>query len=313
MGANRFDARTRVIEAALAAARRAGKPHDEAVILTELGQLRYDQDRYTEARQHFRASLSLFRELHYLPGQAAALAGLGIACREPGRFAEGVHFVDQAAVILEQAGDDIGIGYSRRIAGSVRLELGDYPGALADLTASLDAYRRAGSRLGEGHTLRTLGLYHRARDEWHQAEHRCRESVDIFHELGDELMEAYAVRALAKTRMRQGHHGEALPRLEWALSVSHTMGDRWGQGATLRVLGQLHLAQGRLGLAEACLDAARDIWQSMEVPVWQARLDRDRALLLAARGDEEGAQIAREQARRVFHDHGAREYHELKG
>ncbi|MEV4411220.1 BTAD domain-containing putative transcriptional regulator [Catellatospora sp. NPDC049609] len=311
MGAGRFDTRTRVIEAALTAARRAGKPHDEAVILTELGQLRYDQDRYTEARQHFRASLSLFRELGDPPGQAAALAGLGIACREPGRFAEGVHFLDQAAALLEQAGDDIGIGYSRRIAGSVRLELGDYPGALADLNASLAAYRRAGSRLGEGHTLRTLGLYHRARDEWAQAEQRCDESVAIFHELGDELMEAYAVRALAKTHLRQGRPDEALPRLEWALSISHTMGDRWGQGATLRVLGQLHLAQDRLDLAEACLDAARDIWQSMEVPVWQARIDRDRALLLAARGDDAGARIAREHARRVFHDHGAREYHEL--
>lgn len=310
MGANRFEARTRVIEAALTAARRAGKPHDEAVILTELGQLRYDQDRYTEARQHFRAALSLFRDLSDLPGQAAALAGLGIACREPGRFAEGVHFLDQAAALLHDAGDDIGIGYSRRIAGSVRLELGDYDGALADLTESLAAYRRAGSRLGEGHTLRTLGLYHRARDDWAQAEQLCRESAEIFHDLGDELMEAYAVRALAKTRLRQGHHAEALPRLEWALAVSHTMGDRWGQGATLRVLGQLHLAQRRLDLAEACFDAAHDIWQSMDVPVWQARLDRDRALLLEARGDGAAARAVRDRARRVFHDHGAREHRE---
>jgi DNA-binding SARP family transcriptional activator len=313
MGANRFAARTRVIEAALTAARRAGKPHDEAVILTELGQLRYDQDHYTEARRQFRAALSLFRELNDLPGQAAALAGLGIACREPGRFAEGVHFLDQAATLLHDARDDIGIGYSRRIAGSVRLELGDYDRALADLTESLAAYRRAGSRLGEGHTLRTLGLYHRARDEWAQAERRCAESAAIFHDLGDELMEAYAVRALAKARMRQGHHGEALPRLEWALSVSHTMGDRWGQGATLRVLGQLHLAEHRLDLAEACFDAAHDIWQAMDVPVWQARLELDRSRLLAARGDTAAAQTARARARRTFHDHGAREIRELDG
>ncbi|GAA2387228.1 SARP family transcriptional regulator [Catellatospora methionotrophica] len=311
MGANRFAARTRVIEAALTAARRAAKPHDEAVILTELGQLRYDQDHYTEARRQFRAALSLFRELNDLPGQATALAGLGIACREPGRFAEGVHFLDQATALLHDARDDIGIGYCRRIAGSVRLELGDYDGALADLTESLAAYRRAGSRLGEGHTLRTLGLYHRARDEWDDAERRCAESAEIFHELGDELMEAYAVRALAKARMRQGHHGEALPRLEWALSVSHTMGDRWGQGATLRVLGQLHLAEHRLDLAQACFDAAHDIWQSMDVPVWQARLDLDRSRLLAARGDTAGARTAQARARQVFHDHGARELAEL--
>ncbi|MBV1851923.1 AfsR/SARP family transcriptional regulator [Catellatospora tritici] len=308
MGTNRFEARSRVVEAALSAARKAGQPHDEAVILTELGQLRYDQDHYADARRHFRASLSLFRDLDDQPGQAAALAGLGIACREPGRLAEGIHFLDQAVALLHEAGDDTGIGYARRLAGSIRLELGDYPGAWDDLFESLAAYRRVGSRLGEGHTLRTLGLYHRARDEWDRARELCEQSVEIFREQRDELMEAYAVRALAKTRLRQGFPDEALPRLEWALSVSHTMGDRWGQAATLRVLGQLHLACGRLDLAEACLDAALGIWQTMDVPVWRARLDRDRAALLTARGEPDAAAEMLERARKVFHDHGAREY-----
>ncbi|MEU8265282.1 tetratricopeptide repeat protein [Micromonospora sp. NPDC048999] len=131
-------------------------------MLAELAQLRYDQDRYTEARQHFQESVSRFRDVGETQGTAAALAGLGTACREPGHLAEALHFLAQASALLLAAGDDTGIGYTLRLTGSVRLEQGDYPAALADLTESLAAYRRVGSRRGEALTVRSIGLYHRA-------------------------------------------------------------------------------------------------------------------------------------------------------
>ncbi|HCT75780.1 MAG TPA: AfsR family transcriptional regulator [Micromonosporaceae bacterium] len=312
VGANRFEIRTRISEAAFAAARQAGDRRSEAIMLAERGQLRYDQDHYAEARQQFGEALSIFRELEDKHGQAAALAGLGLACREPGHLVESLHFLDQATKLLEPLGDDIGIGYTRRLSGSVRLEQGDYPAAREDLDKSLQAYLRAGSKRGEGCTLRTFGLYHRARGELDQAVQTSSRAADIFRELGDDLMEAYAVRAAAKAQLRQGRLDEALPALEGSLATSRAAGDRWGQGATLRVLGELHLVEGRLDLAGSCLKAAMEVWETMDVPLWRARTERDMALLSELSGDQEQAQVLRKRAAMVFRDHGAREYRELK-
>ncbi|GHJ43601.1 hypothetical protein Cs7R123_09430 [Catellatospora sp. TT07R-123] len=62
LGVNRFAARERINQAALAAAVRAGDRHGEAVMLAELGHLRYLQDRFPEARQQFTEALAVFRD-----------------------------------------------------------------------------------------------------------------------------------------------------------------------------------------------------------------------------------------------------------
>ncbi|MDI1462899.1 BTAD domain-containing putative transcriptional regulator [Catellatospora sp. KI3] len=310
-GADRFEVRERVVGAALAAARRAGDGFREAVMLADLGGLRYMQDRYTESQQVYGQALGRFREVGDVRGQAAALAGLGGSCRESGRLAEAVHFLEQAATLLEGLGEDTGIGYTRRLIGSVRLEQGRYEQAWTNLEQSVAAYRRSGSRRGEALSLRTLGLYHRARDEHGPAERACAEAVEIFEQIGHPFLRTYAVRSLAKARLRQGRLGEALAPLEETLAASRIAQDRFGQASSLRTLGELHLAAGRLDLAEEFLVAARQLWSVLELPLWEARTDRDLALLRRAQGDEAAAAALVAGARKVFHEHGTREYDEL--
>ncbi|NRQ35398.1 tetratricopeptide repeat protein [Nonomuraea sp. NN258] len=309
LGVNRFEARERINAAALAAARRADDLRGEAIMLAELGQLRYLQDRFAESKHHFGQALDVFRRLGEPHGQAVALVGLAAVCREPGRLAEASYFLDQAAALVRRTGDEAGIAHVQRLAGSVRLERGDFPGAWASLTESLAAYRHLGSRRGEGLTLRTMSLHHRAVGEFDQAVTTAEAAVAIFRRLGDRLMTAYAVRARAKAELRMGRVRETLEPLEWCLSVCQAMGDRWGQAITLRTLGELHLADGRLDDAEACLASAIELWEAMEAPLWRARTERDVALLLRARGLDAADVLAR--AVRTFHDHGAREYTEL--
>ncbi|MBO3749829.1 winged helix-turn-helix domain-containing protein [Streptosporangiaceae bacterium NEAU-GS5] len=310
LGVNRFGARERIVRAALAAARAAGDRHSEAVVLADLGNLRYLQDRYGESRRYFGDALGAFSELGDVRGQAVALAGLGAACRESGRLVEALHFLDEASQLFTVLDEDIGIGHLRRLAASVRLERGDYDDAWAGLQESLAAYRRAGCRRGEGLTLRTMSLYHRARAELHEAVETAGRAVDIFRELGDPLLEAYSIRAQAKARLRLGACEQALAPLEWVLSVCQDMGDRLGHGITLRTLGELHLAEGRYDDATTCLTAALSVWEGMEVPLWRARAERDLALLHDLRGEPDGA-VLRARASKVFHDHGAREFLEL--
>ncbi|WP_326557674.1 AfsR/SARP family transcriptional regulator [Micromonospora sp. NBC_01796] len=310
-GANRFEFRSRIVNAALEASVLAGNLHGEADMLTELAHLRYSEDRYSESRQHFGEALSRFRALGNVRGQASALAGLGLACREPGHLAEALHFLNQSAELLRTLDDAVGLGYVHRVRGSVLLEQGNFPAALADLELSMSAYRRTGSQRGVAYTLRSLGLYHRARGDYHEALRVCAEAAEIFAELGNDLMHSYAVRAHATTQLRMGLVDEALPRLEWVLSVARDARDRWGQGVALRVLGQLHLAEGRLDLAEDLLDSAMSLWDTVQAPLWRARTEYVLSLVYRARGDLDAADRAYANAHRVFHDRNSREYVEL--
>ncbi|MEE1929239.1 BTAD domain-containing putative transcriptional regulator [Streptomyces sp. TRM 70351] len=313
LGNNRFEFRERITGLALEAARRVGDQRSKAVMHAELAQMRYAQDRFTEARAHYGEALDGFRVECDVRNQATALAGLGTACREPGHLTEALHFLDQAGVLLRALDDHRGIAYVHRIRGSVRLEQGDYPGARDDIDVALWGYRKAGSRRGVALALRTEGLYHRARGDYDEALRTCAEAAEIFAGLGDELMCSYAVRAHAKARFRLAGGAGALPRLEWALGVAGSANDRFGQAVTLRVMGQLHLAEGRLDLALGCLDSAMTLWETMDVRLWRARTEYDLSLVHAALGDTTAAQAARTHAMGVFADRGAREHAELSG
>ncbi|MEU3648417.1 BTAD domain-containing putative transcriptional regulator [Lentzea sp. NPDC034063] len=308
--ASSYDLRDRIIGVAMTSAQHVGDPGLAADVLAKLARLRFFQDRFAEARQLFGDALSRYRDLHDVRGQAAALAGMGLACREPGHLTEAVHFLSQAATLSHALDDQVGIGHVLRIRGSVRLELGEYDEAREDLEQSLAAYRQAGSRRGVALSLRSMGLYHRARGDYETSMAVCADAATIFAELGDDLMHSYAVRAHAKAQMRAGHTAEALPRLEAALATVRAKDDRWGQAITLRVLGQLHLAEGRLDLAQDYLDAAMSIWDAMETPLWRARTEYDLALLHRSRGDVEAADAAFAHSRSVFRARGAREYTE---
>ncbi|MFG2642564.1 BTAD domain-containing putative transcriptional regulator [Streptomyces sp. NPDC048370] len=315
---NHFEFRARITGTALAAAQRVEDQPREAAMLAELAQLRYDQDRFVEARCHFGEALSRFRALGDVRGQAFALAGLGITCREPGHLAEAVHFLDQAAALLhatdDHRGDDHrGVGHVLRTRASVRLEQGEYGAARADLDTALDAFRRGGSRRGLALTLRSLGLYHRAVGDYEAALGVCAESAAIFAELGDVFLHSYAVRAHAKALMRLGRRAEALPRLEGALDTVRACHDRFGQAVTLRVIGQLHLADGRLDPAQGRLEEAMALWDAMDTPLWRARTEYDLSLVHEARGEKDAALAARTHALVVFREHGAREYAEITG
>jgi DNA-binding SARP family transcriptional activator/tetratricopeptide (TPR) repeat protein len=310
---NMLDCWGRTHHAALEAARNAGNTEGEAVLLAGLGQLRFEQDRFPEAREYLSNALAMFREAGHSRGEAATLSALGTACREQGYLPEAQHFLAKATAACQTLGDDNATGYCARIAGSIHLERGNFAAARAALDVSLAAYRRAGSRRGEAQTLRTIALERRARGDLVSARHLCATALAIFEKLGDELSVAYCLRTLAKVRFRQGQFDEPLAQLNDALDTCRKAGDRWGEGLTLRTLGELYLTAGRLDEAGHHLDAALRIWDALDIPLFRARTLSDIALMCEARGAAAAAALARAEAVEIFKVYGAREYAELSG
>lgn len=301
----------RVHGVALDAARAAGDVHGEAVLVAELGQLRYEQDRFAETRVHLTDAVERFRDLRDLRGEVSALSALGLACREQGYLPEAEHFLAKAVEACGALDDDFATGHCQRLIGSVYLERGAFDDAAAALTTAIEAYRRSGSRRGEALTLRTIGLTHRARGRLAAAEDAFVAALDLFRGLGDTKLAQFCLRGLAKTRIRQGRLGEAREPLDTALVVHRAERDSWSEAMVMRTLGELELAGGHVDEAARWLTGALQIFRTMEATLFCARTLRDIAQVEQARSNHSAAEAALTEALEKFRAHGAREYHEL--
>ncbi|WP_318306087.1 AfsR/SARP family transcriptional regulator [Amycolatopsis solani] len=307
---NLFEAWTQTHNSALAAARRSGDRQAEAMLLAEFGQLRYKQDRLAEARTYLMQALQVFRELGDRRGEALTLAALATANHEQGYLSEALHFFELADAVFHELGDDSSLAYSSRLAGLVQLELGELADAQRLVTRALEAFRRLGSRRGEGMTLRTLSLVHRARGEYRRAYELGEQARTIFEETGDQLLEAYSARSVAKALVRLGRAAETDALLARAVRTSRSLGDRWGEAMSLRTTGERDLALGRLADAERRLRAAIRLWRAIDLPLHQARTQRDLADTLEAAGDVAAAAALRAEMAEVFRLYGVREQDE---
>ena len=301
----------RVHKVALDAARTAGNAHGEAVLVAELGQLRYEQDRFADARVHLTDAVERFRDLRDLRGEVSTLSALGLACREQGYLPEAEHFLAKASEACGSLDDDFATGHCQRLIGSVYLERGNFDAADAALSTALVAYRRAGSRRGEGLTLRTIGLTHRARGRLDAAEDAFVAALDLFRDLGDTKLVQFCRRGLAKTRIRQGRLDEAREPLDTALVAHRAERDRWSEAMVMRTLGELELAGGHVDEADRWLTGALEIFRTLGAALFRARTLRDIARVEQARGDHTAAEAALTEALETFRAHGAREYDEL--
>jgi DNA-binding SARP family transcriptional activator len=308
---NQFDGWNRAHAAALAAARAAGNHAAEAVIECGIGQLRYKEDRFVEAKRHFRTSLAHFRRAGDARGRAAARNGLGTVCRELGQHRVALPLLQEARRELERLGDHEGAAHALYGIGYGHRELGEDTLALRYLDAALSRYRRVGHRRGEAIAIRGIGLVYRARGELDVAAEHCTLAHRIVQDIGDRLLLCYTAQALAKVWIRQGDPERAHEPLLSSLRTCTELHDRLGAALVRRTLGELHLAADRLPLALAELELAKTAWEELAHALWRARTLRDIGAAHARAGDCAAAHDAWRTALATFRHLGTREAAEL--
>lgn len=303
--------RSEPLAVALQAARRAGNRSGEAVLLAELGQLRCEQDRYSDAKSLLGLALEIFRDIGDARGQAATLAELGATCRDQGHLRNAADCVEAALAICRELGDDVATAYVGRLAGAIYLEQGRFDETAEVLGRVREIYQRLGSRRGEALALRTQSMLFRARGDYATALDLATRAHAMFTEVGDRLLVAYSQRCIGKALVRLGSHDRARKPLAEAFATCRSLHDRWGQAATLRTLGELELDVGRHAEAFTALDTARRLWEEVGQSVFRARTVADLADLACAQGDHVTAERWRAEAMEAFRQAGAREYDEL--
>jgi DNA-binding SARP family transcriptional activator len=308
---NTFAAWQRGHTAALAAARAAGNRPAEAVIECGLGQLRYKQDRFTEAEVHFRNALARFRADGHSRGEAAALNGIGTLRRELGDHRTAIPFLADALRLLERLGDREGMAHAHYSLGYAHRELGDDAAAVHHLTEAETLYRAAEHQRGQAIAVRGIGLVHRARGELDAAARYSRQAHRMVSVLGDRQLSAYTAQALAKVWIRQGRPEHAREPLATALRTCTDMHDRLGAALVRRTIGELYLAAGQNPAAMRELRAAEAAWRQLGHDLGAARTRRDLGAAYSAGGDCRSAHRAWRAAQRTFDRLGTRESAEL--
>jgi DNA-binding SARP family transcriptional activator/tetratricopeptide (TPR) repeat protein len=308
---NNFAGWNRAHQAALGVARSTGNQRAEAVFECGLGQLRYKEDRFAEAKQYFDRALQLFRQVQDDRGEIVATNGLGTVCRELGEHDIALPLHHRAVSRLEALGDQEGAAHAHYGLGYMHRELGDDDRAITHLNQAIELYRRVGHVRGEATAVRGLGLVHRARGELDQAETLCARAHLMATTAPDRLLSCYTGQALAKVWIRQQRPERAAEPLAEMLVTSLGLRDRLGAALIRRTIGEMHLAAGRPQEALAFLIEAEDGWKELDHQLWQARTLRDIGAAHAALGDALAAHRSWATAARTLEKIGTRERGEL--
>ena len=308
---NNFTGWNRAHQAALGAARASENVPAEAVIECGLGQLRYKEDRFAEAKVHFGRALELFAQVQDDRGRIVATNGLGTVARELGEHDVALPLHQQAVAALERLGDDDGAAHAHYGLGYMHRELAHDDLAFEHLHRSVELYRAVGNVRGEATSVRGLGLVHRARGELDEAETYCSRADLMATAAGDRLLTCYTRQALAKVWIRQGRPQKAVGALEQTLAACGQLHDRLGVALTRRTIGELHLVAGRPEVALDHLSQAGRLWKELEMELWQARTLRDIGAAHAGLGDADAAHAAWTSAQASFERFGTRERNEL--
>jgi DNA-binding SARP family transcriptional activator/tetratricopeptide (TPR) repeat protein len=307
---NLFGQWWRTHNAALAAARRTGDRIGEARLLSGLGWLRYEQDRFDESIAYHEQALAAYELDGDRRGQAMSRLDLSVVQCEYGQFAQARHSLDLALPVLRELGERQAEIQALHGLGRVLTEQGELDEALDAAELAVAGYVSTGDGSSRALALRSVGLVHRAAGRLAEAARCSQEAVDLLRADDDPLMSAYAVQALAKVRIRQGRGEEVREAMHACLATCHEMQDGFGQGLMLRTLGELELAAGRFLDARAHLERSVQWWDALMLPVWRARALRDLATTLDALGETAGAEAVWTEAAGIFRLHGSREARE---
>jgi DNA-binding SARP family transcriptional activator/Flp pilus assembly protein TadD len=227
---------------ALAAAEDSG---DQARALLELGRAHARSGAYSEAEEHYRQALRLFRRLGDLPGEAKTLQELGHHEGRLRRYHDALATYGQALALGRRTGDRGQEAVALASIGQVQYGLGNRDEAVQCYRQAAEIYAEIGKRVGQGRILNDLGAALQSRGRLDEAYEHHQRALRILQEVGDRAAESVAHMELGRICSRWGRHAEALEHHGQAITVFREIGDPVGETEVLIGLGTAHERMGR--------------------------------------------------------------------
>ena len=256
---------------AMAAARRSGDGHEQALASANLGSLLWLSGRYHEARVHHRRAVELHETLGKDAHLARELFALAIDEYHAGDWTQAEALLDRCAEVAERI-EDAWLSSVVLIAkGRLELVRGRDP------RETLEQARRRAERNGHDHDLvvigQLLGEASMARGDWSESRHHF---VDAFARARKSAAESEpsvdSAWRLARAEEALGDpEGRVLALLESALRTAVSQGFRVAEGLVRRTLGQVLGPRGRTNEALAHLEESVAIFRDLKMPYESGR------------------------------------------
>jgi serine/threonine-protein kinase len=251
----------------------AGQPQVQARLWSALGQIEDSLGSGEEARRLLTRALEFQERLpdEQIDG-AETHRRLGVALRRHGERQEAERHLDIAVDTLRRlvSADDPRLALALAERGVAKGFRGDFAGATADLSASLDIRRRNGARAEIVDTVGFLGLVEVLRGDAVAAEPYYIQALAGFRALYGErhVKVAWAHSLLAETRRMQGDLGGALAHFTDAVAIHRALlGERHVEvGEDLSGMAMASMQLGRLDQADALYAESLAILASQLTP-----------------------------------------------
>lgn len=229
----------------------------QALVLGNLGLLRYQQGRLAEARDVLERSLMMLRDMGARHSEALALATMGAVHRDAGRLPEAKAAFVAALDIAHETADAQAEVLALNGLSGVDLRLRMPTDAVARLRTALEIAERTGFLRGHVEALVALAEAHTAQGDYELARDQAVDGLALARQSRSVVSVAQAAAALAAAALHLGDLDQCFAHARHALRTQRRAGQRLAQAHTLGILAHAYRRSGHGRAAEACARQAR--------------------------------------------------------
>jgi tetratricopeptide (TPR) repeat protein len=227
-------------QVALAAARRAGERHGEALVLETLGIQYRLANRLVEAAQHYAAASSVFQQVGDETGEARSLLGLGLVHRRERHLDEARARLEPAVAIAEGTGDELLLAALLRTLGCVHLDFGELTAAEELLRRARAIFAAEGHRLQEAMTSRFLGAVQSESGRLIEARESLDLTLELARDLENSVVEAAALLEIGRLELASGSAEDCLETSQRAAALFRRLGHPGHEAQAIQVTGDAY-------------------------------------------------------------------------
>ncbi len=282
--------------------RAAGDKVSEGTALSSIGNTYFGLGQVRKALEYYDQALPLQHGLGSPSAEGATLGNMGIAYSALGQPQKALDYSRQALQLALAAGDLDGQAATLTSIASLYWQLGDWDHALENQKSAVELTKKSGNRTFEAMILNNMGTTYRGLGDLDSALKCHEEALPILHDVGlpneatalqnighvyrdkgesqkaidyyQQALKLYQARgnkrAIAQdfadtgeASLLLGQTGQALENWGEALPLAHASGDRILEASVLTGMARAHIAEGKLDEAQASLDSALAMTESL--------------------------------------------------
>jgi tetratricopeptide (TPR) repeat protein len=239
----------------------------KAKLIGNLSLTYHHLDRYHDAAQYQDDSLTLFRQLGDLRGEAIALSGLGMINNSLGEYEKSIEYADRAWKIYEEIGD-IGVqADALNVLGMSCRGLENYQQSIELHQEQLVLARQIGSLRDEANAVGNLSMVYEILEDYPKAIEYAKEQLYLADLMGDERGRGAALHSLGISLFYTSNISESLEKFQAALTIFKSVSSRSEEAEVLKDLASLYQHLQNFEMALKYCQIALEISRKLDLPL----------------------------------------------